>query len=73
MKILGIVLIVLGIVALAYGGISWTDRDTVVDAGPFEIQTVERESIPLSPILGIVSVAAGIVLVFASGKRRIGA
>ena len=72
MKILGIVLIVLGIVALAYGGISWTDRDTVIDAGPFEVQTVEREGIPLSPILGIVSVAAGVVLVVAGGRRRAG-
>ena len=72
MRILGIILIVLGIVALAFGGISWTDRDTVVDAGPFEVQTVEREGIPLSPILGVVSVAAGIVLVFAGGRRRAG-
>jgi hypothetical protein len=72
MRIFGVVLIVLGIVALAYGGITWTDRDTVIDAGPLEVQTVEREGIPLSPILGIVSVAAGIVLVVAGGRRRAG-
>jgi uncharacterized membrane protein YidH (DUF202 family) len=72
MKIVGIVLIVIGIVALAYGGISWTDRDTVIDAGPFEVQTVERERLPLSPILGIVSVAAGVVLLVAGGRRRAG-
>jgi uncharacterized membrane protein YidH (DUF202 family) len=73
MKALGIVLIVLGIVALAYGGITWTDRDTIIDAGPLEVQSVEREGIPLSPILGIVSVAAGIALVFAGGRGRAGA
>lgn len=72
MKAFGIVLIVLGIIALAYGGITWTDRDTVVDAGPFEVQTVEREGFPLPPVLGIVSVAAGIALVFAGGRRRTG-
>jgi uncharacterized membrane protein YidH (DUF202 family) len=73
MKALGIVLIVLGIVALAYGGITWTDRDTIIDAGPLQVQSVEREGIPLSPILGIVSVAAGIALVFAGGRGRAGA
>lgn len=70
MRLIGVILIVLGIVALAYGGITWTDRDTVIDAGPLEVQTVEREGIPLSPILGIVSVAAGVVLVVAGGRRR---
>ena len=60
----------LGLVALAYGGITWTDRDTVVDAGPLQIDTVEREGIPLSPIVGIVSVAAGVALVFAGGRRK---
>ena len=73
MKAIGVILIVLGIIALAYGGISWTSRDTVLDVGPLEVQTVERERIPLPPIIGAVSVIAGIVLVFAGGKRRAGA
>ena len=37
MKALGIVLVVIGLLALVYGGITWTSRDTVVDAGPIEI------------------------------------
>lgn len=73
MKALGIVLIVLGIVALAYGGITWKDRDTVLDAGPLEVQTVEQKGIPLPPVAGVISVVAGIVLVAAGARRRAGA
>jgi hypothetical protein len=72
MRAFGVILIIIGIIALAYGGISWTDRDTIVDAGPLEIQTEDREGIPLPPIVGIISVAAGLVLVFAGGRRRSG-
>ena len=72
MKAFGVILIVIGIIALAYGGITWTDRDTVADIGPLEIQTTEREGIPLPPIVGVVSVVAGLVLVFAGGRRRSG-
>jgi uncharacterized membrane protein YidH (DUF202 family) len=72
MKAIGVILIVIGLIALAYGGISWTDRDTVVDAGPLQIQTEDREGIPLPPVVGIVSVVAGLALVFAGGRRRSG-
>ena len=44
MKALGIVLVVVGLVALIYGGISWTRKDTVVDAGPIEITTTSAKA-----------------------------
>ena len=69
MKIVGMILIVLGIVGLIYGGISWTERDTVVDIGPVDITTEERESIPVPPIIGAICVVAGTMMVFA-GRRR---
>ena len=69
MKIVGMILIVLGIVGLIYGGISWTERDTVVDVGPLDITTEKRESIPVPPIIGAVCVVAGAMMVFA-GRRR---
>ena len=50
MKVLGGVLVVLGILALIYGGVSWTRKDTVVDAGPIQITADKKESIPISPI-----------------------
>ena len=38
-QIVGLVLVVIGIVALVWGGVFWTDRDTILDAGPLEVAT----------------------------------
>jgi len=62
MKVLGGILVVLGILALIYGGVSWTRKDTVVDAGPVEITADKTESIPISPIAGTLMLVAGVVL-----------
>lgn len=61
-RIIGILLIVLGVVGLAYGGISWTRSKTVVDVGPVELQTKQRETLPLPPVVGGICVVAGIAL-----------
>lgn len=61
-KIIGIILIVIGIAGLAYGGFSWTTRDTVVDAGPIEITRTDRERLPIPPIVGGLLLVGGIVL-----------
>jgi len=62
MKLLGGVLVALGLVAVLYGGVSWTHKDKVVDAGPIEITADKKESIPISPIAGGVMLVAGIAL-----------
>ncbi len=62
MKPLGILLIVLGLVGLVYGGLSWTRKDTIVDAGPIQISTDKRESLPIPPIAGAAALVAGVVL-----------
>jgi hypothetical protein len=67
---LGIALIILGIVALVWGGVFWTDRDTVVDAGPLEIQTAQREGVAMPPVLGVIALVGGIVLVAMPNRRR---
>jgi uncharacterized membrane protein YidH (DUF202 family) len=69
MKIFGIVLIVVGLLALAFGGISWTKREKVVDLGPIQAETQKRETLPLPPIFGGVAVVAGIALVVVAGRR----
>jgi len=69
MKIIGIALIVLGVVGLVYGGISWTQRETVLDIGPVEVAREDRESIPVPPIAGAISLVAGVALVLAGGRR----
>ena len=60
--IVGIVLIVLGVVALAYGGITYTRDKTVIDLGPIEARAETRETIPLPPVLGAAALVGGIVL-----------
>jgi uncharacterized membrane protein YidH (DUF202 family) len=67
---IGIVLIIVGIVALVWGGVFWTDRDTIVDAGPLEIQTEDREGFALPPVLGIIALIGGIALVAIPDRRR---
>lgn len=71
MKALGVVLIVLGVIGLVWGGITWTKRDKVVDLGPVEVTKEEHKSIPLPPIAGGVFLIAGVVLVVAGGRRRV--
>ena len=68
MKALGLVLVVLGLVALVYGGITWTRRDTVVDAGPIEITKDKREGVAIPPIAGVVAVVAGVALLATRGR-----
>ena len=68
-KIIGIVLIVLGLVGLLAGGFSWTKREKVVDLGPVEVTSENRESLPVPPIVGGLLLVAGVVLVVAKGRR----
>jgi hypothetical protein len=70
MKIAAIVLIVLGVLALAYGGIGYTREKKVVDLGPLQASTKTHESIPLPPVLGIAAIAGGVVMLLASSRRR---
>ena len=70
MKIVGIILIVLGVIALAYGGISYTREDEILDVGPIEATAERRETIPLPPILGGLALAGGVVLLIAGSRRR---
>ena len=70
MKLIGIILIVFGVVALAVGGINYTKREKVLDIGPITAVTEKHESIPISPIAGIASLIAGVVLVAAGSRTR---
>lgn len=70
MKIVGIILIVLGALALAYGGISYTREEEILDVGPIEATAERRETIPLPPILGGLALAGGIVLLIVGSRKR---
>jgi hypothetical protein len=65
----GVVLLVLGLAALAYQGISYTSRETVVDLGPIHATADRQRTLPLPPIVGIAAVAAGVVLLV-TGVRK---
>jgi hypothetical protein len=69
MKIVAIVLIVLGAISLAYGGISYTTREKVLDIGPIEATAERHKTVPLPPVLGGVAVVAGIALLFVRSKK----
>jgi hypothetical protein len=68
--IAGIVLIVLGLLALAYQGFTYTRRETVIDVGPIHATADKKETVPIPPIVGALAVAGGIALVFAGSKRK---
>jgi uncharacterized membrane protein YidH (DUF202 family) len=70
-RIIGLVLVVIGIAALAWGGVFWTDRDTVIDAGPLEVQTEEREGVAVPPALGIIAIVGGAILLLVPDRRRV--
>ena len=68
-KTLGIVLIVLGLFGLAWGGFTYTTRETVVDIGPIHATRDKTHNIPLPPIAGALALIGGIVLLVAGGKE----
>lgn len=68
--ILGIILIVIGIVSLAFGGFTYTEKESVVQVGPVEVTAQERKKFPISPAAAGVMVAAGLVLVIVGSRRR---
>jgi hypothetical protein len=68
--IAGIVLVVLGVVALIYGGITYTSRETVVDIGPIHATANRERTLPLPPIAGIVAIAGGVALLVTANRKH---
>lgn len=68
--IAGLVLIVLGALALAFQGISYTDKKTIVDFGPVEATAETEETIPLPPVMGGLAIAGGVVLLLYGSRRK---
>lgn len=70
-NIIGIILIVLGVLALAYHGISYTETKQDAKIGPLTIQHEQTETIPVTPLIGGVILAAGVATLFLSNRGRI--
>jgi hypothetical protein len=67
--IVGILLIVLGVFALAYEGITYTKTERVIDLGPLKVDAKREKTIPLPPVLGAISLVGGVALLIASRRR----
>jgi hypothetical protein len=61
-SILGILLVAIGLIALAYQGISYTTKKKVIDLGPIQATKEEHHTIPLPPILGVLALVGGVVI-----------
>ena len=71
MKIIGFVLIALGVIALAYGGITYTKKEKVLDIGPIHATADRKETIPLPPVLGVAAIVGGVVMVIYGSKKKV--
>jgi hypothetical protein len=65
----GIALIILGVLALAYQGITYTTREKVIDLGPLKASVDTEKNIPLPPIVGVLALAGGVVLVIVGARK----
>ena len=69
-RIVGLILVIVGLVGLLWGGVFWNRERTIVDIGPIEAKAQEREGVPISPIIGGLILVAGIVLMVVPGRRK---
>ncbi|MGH7266434.1 MAG: DUF3185 domain-containing protein [Candidatus Rokuibacteriota bacterium] len=67
--LIGIALIVLGVIALVYQGITYTTSEKVVELGPLKAEVERQKTIPLPPVLGVIALAGGILLVVVGARR----
>jgi len=68
-KLIGVALIALGVIALVYQGITYTSKEKIVDVGPLKAEVDRKKTIPLSPVLGVVALVGGIALLLVAGRR----
>ena len=69
MKLVGIILIVLGVLALVYQGIQYTTREKILDLGSIKVSADSKKTIPLPPIVGGVAIVAGIALILVERRK----
>lgn len=69
LSLAGIILIVLGLAALAYQGFTYTSREKIIDMGPLQASAERERTVPLPPIVGIVAVAGGVALLVAGSRK----
>jgi hypothetical protein len=68
MKPLGVILVVLGVLALIYQGFTYTTQKKVLDVGPIQATKEEHHTVPLPPILGALALIGGVVILVSDRK-----
>lgn len=68
-RIIGIVLVVAGALALAYGGFSFTKETHKAEIGPLKFQVQEKERVNVPQWAGLAGIALGVVLLVAGGRK----
>lgn len=69
MKTIGIVLVILGILALVYGGISYNKNHTVLQMGSVNVTATEHKRIPVPAVVGVIALVGGVALLVAGNRR----
>jgi hypothetical protein len=69
LTLVGVALIILGVLALAYQGITYTTREKVIDLGPLTASVDKEKRISLPPIIGVLALAGGVVLVIVGARK----
>jgi hypothetical protein len=67
--IVGILLIILGVVAFAYQGFTYTTTEKAIDLGPIQVTAEKEHTFPLPPVVGAIAIVGGIFLLFTSGRK----
>ena len=60
--IIAVILIIVGVICLVYGGINYTKTEKVIDIGPLQVEAEKEKKFPVPPVLGIIAIGAGIVI-----------
>jgi len=68
--LVGVVLILLGVAALAYQGITYTKKETILNIGPIHAEAERQHTIPLPPIIGVAAVVGGIILLVIGARQQ---
>lgn len=70
LTLVGVILVVLGVAALAYRGVTYTSRETILDIGPVQATADTQKTMDVPPVVGGVAVLAGVVLLVIGARKR---
>lgn len=65
----GIILAILGAIALSWGGFTYWHHETIVDVGPVKVSADRQKEIPISPVLGGVALAGGVAMIIVGSRK----